>query len=430
MDAIQRKEVLFVESFNLFVGLDWAKDHHDAVAVEPGGRVVGQWRFGDNAEGWADFRQRLHERGGADLAKVAVAIETSQGPAVGRLLELGVAVYPLNPKAAERYRDRKAPAGVKDDPLDAWSIGDALRTDGHAWRRLMPEPPLTQELRLLCRDEVSLIEQRTALVNQLQEALHEYYPAALEAFDDWTAEGAWEFVAHFPTPQKLVQAGRRRWEKFLHSHRLYHPKTYAKRLEIFARADRFCGRPGVTSAKSRLATAILAQLRTLEAQLRQYRKAIEDLFARHPDHDIFGSLPGVGPKLGPRLTSEVGPDRARFEDPQALQCMAGTAPITRQSGKSRWVCFRLACNKHLRAAVHLWAGLSTEKCTWADIYYRRKREQGMSHDSALRCLGQRWLKILWKMWQTRTPYNEALHTQNQVKHGPWKLTLAQPGVPC
>jgi transposase len=430
MDAIQRKEVPFAEAFHLFVGLDWAKDHHDAVAVDPAGQVVGQWRFPDHAEGWADFRHNLRERGGADLAKVAVAIETSQGPTVGRLMELGVAVYPLNPKSAERYRDRKAPAGVKDDALDAWSLGDALRTDGHGWRRLMPEDPLTQELRLLCRDEVGLIEQRTALVNQLQEALHEYYPAALEAFDDWTAEGAWEFVAHFPTPQRLAQAGRRRWEKFLHAHRLYHPKTYAKRLEIFARADQFAAGPGVTSAKSRLATAILAQLRTLEAQLRQYRKAIEDLFARHPDRDLFGSLPGVGPKLGPRLASEVGSDRSRFQSPQSLQCMAGTAPVTRQSGQSRWVRFRLACNKHLRAAVHLWAGLSTEKCAWADTYYRRKREQGMTHDSALRCLGQRWLKILWKMWQTRTPYNEALHTQNQVQHGPWKLTLGSIGARC
>jgi len=423
MDPAQKQELPFVEQFNLFVGFDWAKDHHDAVAVDRSGRIVGQWQFQDDGPGWADFGQKLQGLAGADLSKTAVAIETSQGPAVGRLLELGCVVYPLNPKSAERYRDRKAPAGVKDDFLDAWSMGDGLRTDGHGWRRLLPEHPLTQELRLLCRDEVALIEQRTALLCQLQEALHEYYPAALEAFDDWTRPGTWEFLARFRTPQKLVQAGKRRWEKFLHSHRLYHPHTYAQRLEIFARADQFCGRPGVTSAKSRLAVAIVAQLRTLEVQLRQYRQAIQELFAQHPDHDMFDSLPGVGEKLGPRLASELGQDRGRFQDHQALQCLAGTAPVTRQSGKSRWVKFRLGCNKHLRAAVYHWARLSLADCAWAEAYYRHKREHGMGHDCALRCLGHRWLKILWKMWQTRTAYDEPLHTQNQLKHGSWKLNL-------
>jgi transposase len=424
MHASPEKEVAFAEQFNLFVGFDWAKDHHDAVAVDGAGRVLGQWHFPDDAAGWAGFRDRLTALAGADLAKVAVAIETSQGPAVARLLELGVAVYPLNPKAAERYRDRKSPSGVKDDMLDAWSLGDGLRTDGHGWRRLAAEDPLSQELRLLCRDEVALIGQRTTLVNQLQQALHEYYPAALEAFGDWTVPSSWEFVARFPTPAKLAKAGKRTWEKFLHVHRLYHPQTAAKRMEVFARADRFCGRSGVTSAKSRLAVAIVAQLRTLESQLRQYRKAIEELFANHPDQDVFGSLPGVGDKLGPRLASEMGQDRRRFEDHQAFQCLAGTAPVTKQSGRNKRVTFRQACNKHLRAAVHLWAKLSILKCAWAEAYYRHKRAQGQSHACALRCLGQRWLKILWKMWQTRIPYDEALHTRNQVRRGSWSVSLA------
>jgi transposase len=423
MDTVDKKEVPFAERFDLFVGFDWAKDHHDAVAVGPSGKIVGQWQFPDDAQGWADFRQKLQAQVGPDLAKVAVAIETSQGPAVGRLLELGVAVYPLNPKAAERYRDRKAPSGIKDDRLDAWSLGDGLRTDGQGWRQLAPEDPLSQELRLLCRDEEGLIEQRTALINQVQECLREYYPAALEAFDDWTLPSAWEFVARFPTPQKLVQAGKRRWEKFLHAHRLYNPRTYALRMEVFARADQFAGRLAVTNAKSRLAVAIVAQLRALEIQLDQYRQAIEALFANHPDFDIFDSLPGIGPKLGPRLASEIGQDRGRFETFQSLQCLSGTAPVTLKSGKSRWVKFRRACNKHLRTAVHLWAGLSMKKCAWAKAYYDHKREHGKSHSCALRCLGQRWLKILWKMWQTRTPYNEALHTQNQVKRGSWSINL-------
>ena len=137
---------------------------------------------------------------------------------------------------------------------------------------------------------------------------------------------------------------------------------------------------------------------------------------------IFGSLP-VGQKVAPRLLSELGDVRGRFHEPQSLQCYGGTAPVTLQSGRHRRVRFRRACNKTLRTAVHYLADLSRPKCVWAEVYYQRKRQQGMSHSCALRCLGQRWLKILWKMWQTRTTYNEAFHTQNQIKHGSWVMSL-------
>jgi len=419
------KEMSFEEQFKLFVGFDWASDHHDVVAMDPAGRIILELTFEDTAQGWADLRKRLIELAGADLSRVAVTVETRNGPAVERLLEMGVRVYPLNPKAAQRYRERKAPVGGKSDRLDAWSFGDALRTDGHGWRWLVSDDPLTQELRILCRDETHLIQQRTALVCQLKQALHDYYPAALEAFDDWISAGAWEFVQAFPTPRSLVIAGKRRWEKFLHAHKLYRPGTYAKRLEIFARADQFAGPPAVVSAKRRLAVALVGQLKTLQKQLDEYREAIEELFDKHPDNDIFGSLPGAGKKLAPRLLSELGDNRQRFENPQALQCYGGSAPVTEQSGKRRWVRFRSGCNKYPRAALSLWANLSREESTRAQIYCQHKRDHGMSHACALRCLAQRWLKILWKMWQTRTKYNESFHTMNQVNHGSWIMKPGQ-----
>lgn len=413
----------FGSQFVLFVGFDWATEDHDVVAVDPSGGIVLDEKVEDTAEGWAAFRQRLAELAGPDLGKVAVAVETCNGPAVERLLEMGCRVYPLNPKAAQRYRDRKNVSGNKTDRLDAWSFGDALRTDGHGWRALAPEDPLTQELRILCRDEVALIEQRTALVNQLRAALREYYPAALRAFDNWTFPCTWAFLQAFPTPAHLVAAGQRRWEKFLHLHRLASPESYQRRMDLFAAADTFCGTPPVTRGKSRLALALAAQLQVLQKQLTQYRQAVETLFAQHPDHDIFGSLPGAGSKTAPRLASEIGSLRERFEEPQSLQSYGGTAPVTRQSGKSRFVLFRRSCNKHLRAAIGFLADHSRAECVWAQAYYEKKKTEGKSHSAALRCLAHRWLKIIWKMWQTRTSYNEALHTRNQVRHGSWVVTL-------
>jgi transposase len=181
---------------------------------------------------------------------------------------------------------------------------------------------------------MALIEERTALINQLIAALHEYYPTALEAFDDWTLPAAWAFVEAFATPEAVARAGKRRWEKFLHAHKLARPETYQKRLELFAKATDFCASEALTQAKSRLAVTRAKQLRVLQAQLDDYRQQIEKLFAQHPDHDLFGSLPGAGPKLAPRLLSELGDERHRFDSAQALQCYGGTAPVSYQSGLS------------------------------------------------------------------------------------------------
>lgn len=401
-----------------FAALDWAHAHHDLVVLDRLGQIKEMIRFEHTAEGWQACAALIRRYGG-----LPVAVETSQGTVVEQLFAAGARVYPINPRAAERYRERHAPSGVKDDQRDAWSMADALRVDGHGWRELVPLDPLVAELRLLCRDEIALIEQRTALVNQLQQALHEYYPAALEAFDNWTIPGTWHFVLEFPTPAGLQQAGRRRWQKFLHSHRLWRESMAERRLAVFARAADFAGSAPTTAAKSLLAQSLARLLLTLEQQLGLYRRQIEAVFARHPDHDLFGSLPGSGEKLAPRLLGEIGDDRTRFSHAAGLQEIAGTAPVTVRSGMFCRQHLRYACNDTLRTTVHLWADLSRKRCAWAEAYYRAHRAKGQSHACALRCLGQRWLKILWKMWLTRTPYDEALHTRNQTQHGSWVLTL-------
>ncbi|MBO0743257.1 MAG: IS110 family transposase, partial [Hyphomicrobiaceae bacterium] len=383
-----------------FGGLDWASQSHAVIIVDAQGKVVEDFQIEHSALGWKKFRERLQPYG-----SIPFAIETSQGAAVEQLLEAGMVVYPVNPKSAQAYRQRKAPSGVKDDRLDGWSLADALRVDGQGWKPLRPEDPLVKELRLLCRDEVTLIEQRTAFITQLRHALAEYYPTALEAFDNWGAPAAWRFVQRFPTPQALQAAGKRQWEKFLHSHQLWRTESGPRRLELFAHATDFGGSAPTAKAKSQLALALVSLLLTVEHQLGLYRKRIEELFGRHPDHDLFGSLPGAGPKLAPRLLSEIGDDRQRFDDDaQALQCLAGTAPVTRRTGKAhgdppRWPCHqRWACDKHLRHAIYLFAEQSLRQCVWADIYYRHHRDKGRSHADALRRLGQRWLKIIHRMW--------------------------------
>jgi transposase len=410
-------------AYRHFAALDWAREAHVVVVVHQDGTRAATIKFDHSAEGWAHLRAQLAPFG----PELPIAVETNQGPAVEQLLAAGCLVFPLNPKAAVRYRERKSPSGASTDERDAWTMADALRTDGHGWRPLLPEDPLTAELRLLCRDEIGLIEQRTALLLQLQQALYDYYPAALEAFDhDLTLPAAWALIERFPTPQRLQDAGKRQWEKFLHLHKLWRPQTIEKRLAIFARAASFGATPATTAAKSLLAVSLARLLRTLEDQLTTYRQRIAELFAQHPDHDLFGSLPGAGPKLAPRLLAELGAQRERFPDAESLQLHAGTAPVPQQSGKYNRPRFRQQCQKPLRATLHLWAEQTTLRCTWAKAYYDTHRKKGHGHADTLRRLAHRWLKIVWKMWHSRAPYDEALHLQNQVKHGSWNLTLRVP----
>lgn len=407
-----------------FAALDWAKDHHDVVVLDANGGIVAEFRFAHSAAGWEEFSRQMLPYAGAPLT-----LETSSGPAVDQLLQRGWTLYPVNPKAAERYRERKVPSGTKSDRHDTWSLADALRTDGHTWRPLLPQDEATATLRALCRDEIGLIEERTHLVNQLQAALGEYYSVALTAFDDWTAPSAWAFVKAYPTPQALARAGRRSWEKFLHTHRLWRPETAQSRLNLFTQADSFPASRPIVTAKSLLARSLVRMLEALEAQLDEYRLQIGNIFGSHPDHDIFGSLPGAGEKLAPRLLAELGDQRGAFADADGLSCHAGTSPVSFQSGRINHARIRWACDHFLRATVHLWADCSRKRCAWAQAYYAGKRQKGFSHASALRCLGKRWLKILWRLWQDHRPYDEAIHLRNQREHGSWVSIALESALP-
>ncbi|MBX3743164.1 MAG: IS110 family transposase [Akkermansiaceae bacterium] len=203
------------QTLSHFAGFDWAKDHHDAVIIDRDGKIVADFRFDHSAAGWRQWAETVRQ-----WPAPGVAVETTCGHAVDQLLDSGVALYPVHPMSAKRYRERKTSAGNKTDRLDAWALADALRIDAHTWRQLGPQDPLAAELRLLCRDEVALIGERTALINQLQQALLEYYPTALEAFDDWTSPTAWAFVEAFPDAAALLKAGKRKWDNFFHARHL------------------------------------------------------------------------------------------------------------------------------------------------------------------------------------------------------------------
>jgi hypothetical protein len=387
--------------------------------VDRQGAVVLRLDFADDVAGWKLLGDKLD--GVAPRDRICATVETSKGVVVEKMLQSSLAVYPIRPVAAKAYRTRKAPNGVKDDMLDAWTMADALRTDGYSWKRLGPEDPLLVELHLLCRDEIHLIEKHTACINELGAALREYYPTVLEAFDSLTLKCVLAFIKRYPTPEALIKGGKKSWLAFLSQNHLANPETSRKRLEIFGRAGEWSASAPVVRAKSMLAVALVEQLLVINRMLDEYSERIEALFNSHPNAHLFGSLPGVGPKLGPRLMASIG-DITKFRDVGELQAYSGTAPVTCRSGKSQTVKIRRACDTMLRSTVRFLAALSVQQCAWAKVYCDRKRET-TGYETALRCLGQRWIKILWHMLVENTPYDEARHTSDQIKHGAWKLTL-------
>jgi transposase len=401
-----------------FAGFDWAKTHHDVTVIDANGEIVVEFRFDHHADGWRVCEEKLKP-----FVSLAVAIEAGNIHAIERLARMGYRVYVVHPKSSKAYRMRKQPTGSKTDKGDCLALAQALRFEGETWNEWSAPAPLSQELRTLCRDELALIGQRTALVNQLIHTLYDYYPTALEAFDDWTAPSAWAFVVQFPTSALLVKAGKRRWENFLHAHRCYHECNYEKRLGMFAKAESFQGSDAMVAAKSTLAVALAKMLQTLEVQLSRFRERIEDCFLRHPCHAIFASLPGAGPKLAPRLLAEMMCMPDCTADPQWLQSQAGMAPVSYQSGQILVVYLRRHCNQFLRHAVHLWADQSRRASDWAQVYYRAHRAKGQSHACALRCLGMRWLRIVSALVRNQKAYDAALHEGNQRKHGSWIAAL-------
>jgi transposase len=334
---------------------------------------------------------------------------------VQKLLEGGFVVYPINPKLSKCWRDGESVSAAKDDPRDAFVLAEGLRQRHERLRALRPDEPLLRELRLLCADECRLIADRTALSNRLKATLKEYYPEALGWFDDWTKPTAWDFVLAFPTAESLARAGRKKLYGFLKAHRIGLHPIWQERVEGRAKTAPWPSDPATVAAKSLLATSLAKEMRTLQASLDEYRERIGKLFGDQPDSGLFRSLPGAGGKLAPRLLTHFGSDRQRYESAADLERLSGTVPVLNRSGKSQHVRMRHACRKDFRTTLHHFAFLSIERSAWARAFYDQARRKGQSFALALRNLARKWLRIIYRMWQERRPYDEGRYLASLIR---------------
>jgi transposase len=396
----------------VFCGIDWAEDHHDIALVDHDGQVLARQRISDDAAGLARLLELLTEHGDTPEGQVPVAIETPRGLLVACLRATGRRVYPVNPMAVARYRDRHSVAGRKSDKGDAAVLANVLRTDMHAHRPLPADSELAQAVAVLARAQQDAVWDRTTAHNKLRSHLREYYPGFLAAFA--AARGgsmrpeARAVLAAAPTPAAaagltlaqlralLKKAGRSRGID-----------AEAQRLRDALRTGQMRQLPLVEQAMGRQALALLRQLEAACASADDLEQAATESFNQHPDAGIITSFPGIGALTGARVLAEIGDDRSRFKDARGLKAYAGSAPITRASGKSRSVTHRRVKNNRLATAGYTWAFAALTASPGARAHYDRRKDAGDRHSAAQRNLFNRLLGCLHHCLATGQHYDEA-----------------------
>lgn len=388
---------------DLTAGLDWARDDHAVSVVDARGREIARRSVEHTAAGLRDLVGFLHGHGVGE-----VAIERPDGPVVDTLLDAALTVVVISPNQVKNLRGRYGSAGNKDDRFDAYVLADTLRTDRARLRPLLPDTDATIALRRVVRARKDLVNHRIAVANQLRAHLRNVFPGAIGLFADLDSPISLAFLTRFTTQHQADWLTPTRLAGWLAKQGYsggVDPTVLHTRLVTAAR-----GATGpAADDQAPITAALIAVLTTLLAQIKTLEKQISQQLTAHADAHIFTSLPRAGRVRAARLLAEIGDCRAKFPTPESLTCLAGAAPSTRQSGKTRIVSFRWACDKQLRDAVTDFAAGSIKTNPWAADLYRRARNRGHDHPHAIRILTRAWLHIIWHCWQNNTPYNPDQH---------------------
>lgn len=392
----------------LYVGDDWAEDHHDVELMDAAGCRLAKARLPEGVAGIARLHAMIAEQFGenTDEAQVLVGIETERGPWVAALLAAGYTVYAVNPLQAARYRERHSVSGAKSDPADAHTLADMVRTDAHQLRAIAGDSPEVEAIKVVARAHKTMIWERTRHVLRLRHGLREYFPAALEAFDDLDAPDTLALLAKAPEPASAAKLTRLQIQAALKRARRRHIDIKVQRIQDALHSEQLGRHKTITSAYAATTRSIVAVLVTLNEQIKVLQGQVEEHFGEHPDAEIIMSQPGMGPLLGARVLAEFGYAPRRYVDAKARKNYAGTSPITRASGKKKVVVARFVHNDRLIDALILQAQAALRSSPGARAYYDKQRNRGLNYNAALRQLANRLVGILHGCLKTRTNYDE------------------------
>lgn len=392
-------------NFAAFLGIDWANDKHDLCLLDA---TTGEKEFlqlAHKPEVLDAFLTQLRQR--YPHQPIAVGVEQARGPLLFALLKYDfLTLYPIHPTTLARYREAFSPSRAKDDPTDAAYATELLHQHRDRLTSWTPDDATTRTIQLLVEQRRRLVNERTRCSNRLTAALKAYYPQALVWLPELCTDLACAFLTRWPTLEALQRARPATVEQFFRSHHS-HGAVMARRLSEMKTATPLVTDTAVITASTLLVSALVAQLQVTMRAIAEHEQQIEQLCATHPDFALFTSLPGAGKVFAPRLLAALGTQRDRFTDAQALACFSGVAPVIERSGHSCWTRWRYFCPKFLRQTFVEFAGQSIPFCGWARAFYHLQRSKGKGHSAALRALAFKWIRIIWKCWQTKTPYDEA-----------------------
>src|SRR5919199_442213 len=398
------------DTFAAFVGLDWADAQHEGCLQAAGSTQREYFQLVHTPEAidaWVTtLRTRFHGH------PVALCLELTKGPLVSALRKYDFLVlFPLNPRMLARYRAAFTPSRAKDDPTDAALQLDLLLTHRDKLQPLQPQSPTMRALAQLIAHRRRVVGDKVRITNRLTSALKNYFPQVLHWFQEKDTRIFCDFLNRWPTLKAAQLARRSTLETFFRDHHVRTPDVLATRLHAIKTATPLTTDEGIIAPNALLVEALVNQLRgTLEA-IETFDNAIAQRAQSHPDFPLFQALPGAGPVFASRLLVAFGEQRARYTTAAALQKYAGIAPVIERSGKKAWVHWRLQCPKFLRQTFVEWTAESIRHSFWAQVYYQQQRAKGNTHQAAVRALAFKWIRILYRCWQERTPYDESTYLQ-------------------
>lgn len=401
--------------FAAFVGWDWADQQHELRLQEAGSAKIERQVIKQNPVALIEWVEQLRQRFGD--AKVAIAIEQSRGPVVYALMVYEfLVIYPINPFCLARYREAFRPSKAKDDPFDARLILDMLvkhRDQLKPWR---PDDELTRTLRWHVECRRAMVADLTRYTNRMTRLLKSYFPQALGWVGDLNSRLACDFLSIWPTLEAVQDAGQSALREF-YKKRGCRRKTIDRRLNEINEAKPLTTDQAVVSSSVMMVKIQIRLVRSLIESLDELDKRIEELFAKHPDRDLFTSFPGAGKVLAPRLTVAFGTDRSRYQSAKEVQRFSGVAPVTERSGRTLFVHRRYACPKFMHQTFVEFAEQSVVWSPWAKAFYLQRRRAGDRHHTTLRALAYRWLRIMTCCWRQGVPYDEEKYQMALFRRG-------------
>lgn len=412
------------ESFAAFVGIDWADKEH-AICVLSGDQMTFE-QIEHSAEAIAQWAERMHQQ--FDGRPVAVAIEQSRGGLFHALMQYEhLILFPINPKQAANYRKALSCSGAKSDPADADMLARFVREHHDQLREWKGDTAETRLISRLCELRRKIVETRKSVVQRLTSTLKLYFPAALDLAGPLQGPLALELLGRWPSLKELQRANPKTLQKFFRRHGRRNDEQVKEQVQQIRAIRPLTEDAAIIKPNALYVGMLVKQIEQLNESVVKFDEQIATVFAKHEDAALFRSLPGAGEALAPRLLAAMGSDRERFSEAKEVQAYCGIAPVTRRSGQACHVSMRRACPKFIRQTFHEFADHARKWSPWSKAYYGHLRDQGKRHHAAVRALAFKWIRIIFQMWKTRTPYDENRYQQQlQRRNSPLAKLIPSP----